>query len=158
MHNYVVFEKVRSPHLESLSEVSTHYIKEWFREWSSYVDECNVAVVEGSHPSSIHTGFEIGMILARNKPVILLYRVDKNPTFIHELYSSKLIKSEYNTDNLYEVLDWCFAELEHSINRRFTFFVSPDIDRFLEQVSKKSEMSRAEYIRLLIEKEMHSHR
>lgn len=151
---HLVFEKVLSPHLQRVPEISERYIKEWYKEWNSYVSDCDVAVIEGSHSSTIHIGFETGLILARNKPVILLYRGGENPIFINSFYSSKLIKSEYSDENIKEVLDWCFHELEYIVNRRFTFFVSPEIDDFLDQVVRRDGISRAEYIRFLIEKEM----
>lgn len=152
---HIVFEKILSPHLvENNQQITARYIKEWYQEWNSYVTDCDVAVIEGSHPSSIHIGFEIAMILARGKPVVLLYREGQNPVFINDLYATKLIKSEYSEENLEDILDWCFRELEHITNRRFAFFVSPEIDDFLTKVSQDKDISRSEYIRMLIEREM----
>lgn len=109
-----------------------------------------------SHPSCIHTGFELGMILTRGKPVILLFEEGKNPSFVDNVFTSRLIKSEYNKNNLNEVLEWCLEEARGLSNRRFTLFISPDIEKFLEEKSISDGTSKSEFIRSLIEKEMNT--
>lgn len=154
---HIVFEKVLSHHLRDSIQTSTHEVAEWYKEWSSYIAECDVMLVEGSHPSTIHVGYEIGTVISRGKPVILLYKSGNNPVFIDHLSAPRLIKSEYDETSLSSVLDWSFDELEHVINRRFTFFVSPEIDEFLTKTSQSTGDSRSEYIRMLIEREMQKH-
>ena len=156
-HHHEVYEKILGEHIPPLSKIDQHYIHSWFKQWNTYISECDVAIIEGSHPSSVHIGFEIGTILSRNKPVILLYRKDHDPVFIHSLFSGKLIKSEYTNESIEDVLSWCLDELKHIINRRFTFFVSPDIDKYLDTISRKDDTTRSEYIRELIEQDMQSH-
>lgn len=109
---------------------------------------------EGSFPSSIHIGFETGMILARGNPVIILHKKDRDPVFINKFHTSRLIKSEYDNNNIEEVLDWCIEEVKQLVNRRFTFFVSPEIENFLDKVVDNNGVTRSEYIRNLIEGEM----
>ncbi len=155
--NHEVFEKVLSENLPNISNVSEHDIQEWYKEWSSYVAACDIAVIEASYPSTIHVGFEIGNILAHNKPVILLFEIGKDPIFINSLYSSRLVKSSYTPDTLEDTLTWCLDEVKHLSHRRFTFFVSPEIDDFLNGISEDGN-SRAEYIRMLIEADMKKHR
>lgn len=149
-----VYEKILSQHLPSITQVSSNSIKEWYKEWSEYVSQCDVAIVEGSYPSSIEIGFEISNILTRGKPVILLYKSNKNPVFVNDLYSSRLIKSEYTEGNLNQVLDWCLEEVKFLSNKRFTFYITPDIDEFLESVSADKETTKSEFIRELILKQM----
>lgn len=156
LHNagHDVFEEVLSEHLPEISRVSGHQVKEWYKKWTAYVGACDCAIIEGSYPSSIHVGFEIGEILSRNKPVVLLYEDDCNPIFINELYSPRLIKSSYTKETIGETLSWCLEELEHVMSRRFTFFVSAQIDTFLDTIAKQHGVSRSEYIRMLIERQM----
>lgn len=149
-NNHRVFEKILSQHLPKKAQTSTHELKNWYKEWFSYISECDLAIIEGSYPSNIHIGFELGLILSKAKPTILLFQANKNPVFINKFYSSRLIKSEYTPDNLEEVLDWCLKEAEDISNRRFTFYISPEIDSFLEKISNKG-ISRSEYIRDLIQ-------
>jgi len=153
-----VFEVVLSEHLPSVSGISAHSVKQWFREWSAYVRECDFAVIEGSYPSTIQIGFEVGMILARGKSVVLIFQEGKDPVFINQLYSSRLIRSAYTESNVIEVISWCLEEVKESIDRRFTFFISPTIDEYLSEMMKKEGISRSSYIRQLIEKEMEKKR
>ncbi|KKT80945.1 hypothetical protein A2875_03925 [Candidatus Gottesmanbacteria bacterium RIFCSPHIGHO2_01_FULL_46_14] len=155
--HHTVFEKVLSYHLRDTTRATTHDISQWYKEWSSYIAECDVMLVEGSYPSSIHIGYEVGTVLSRGKPVILLFGTGKNPTFIDQVSAPRLIKTEYDEESLDDVLEWSFKELEHIVNRRFAFFVSPDIDEFLTRVSRSTGGSRSEYIRMLIEHEMRKH-
>ncbi len=70
------------------------------------------------------------------------------------MFSSRLIRSEYDQGDLSEVLRWCLEEVEKISNRRFTFFIDPEIEAFLDKVADKGDKSRSKYIRDLIRKEM----
>jgi len=149
-----VFGGTLSENHPSVSEASEYHIRQWYLEWASYINSCDLVLIEGSYPSTIHIGFELGLILARAKPVILLFLNEKDPIYISEMYSTRLVKSEYTENNLEDVLKWCLDEVDHVLNRRFTFFISPDIESFLEEISKVHKISRSEYIRNLIEDKM----
>lgn len=151
---YEVFTELLSEHLPDFSEVSRQKLSLWHKEWLSYIRDCDFALVEGSYPSTIHIGFEVGMILSRGKPVALLYQKGRDPIFVNSFHSSRLIKSEYQVNDLVEVLRWSIEEVEGSSNRRFTFYISSEIDDYLSRLVKESGVSRSEYIRGLIEHEM----
>ncbi len=152
-NKHEVFEVVLSEHMPDIQEVTSKNIKEWHKEWNTYINQADFAIIEGSYPSTIHIGFEIGMILAHGKPVIFLYNDGKEPKFINEIFSPRLIRSGYTEFSVEDVLDWCMEEVKHHFNKRFTFFISPEIEDFLQKISNKN-FSRAEFIRSLIEKEM----
>ncbi|MCX6816448.1 MAG: hypothetical protein NTZ93_01075 [Candidatus Beckwithbacteria bacterium] len=149
-----VFEKALSEYGLDVVQFSSREVKEWYKEWLIYVSEADLAVIEGSYPSTIHIGFELGLILSRGKPVILLFEAGKEPVLVSQLFSSRLIKSEYSKDNVEEVIDWCLEEAEKIVNRRFTFYISPEIDTYLDKMVDKGLVSRSQYIRNLIKKEM----
>lgn len=150
---HTVYQRILSEHLPPAGNITSREIKEWYSQWVHYVSSADLVVIEGSYPSSIHIGFEIGAIAMRSKPIILLYREGHDPVFIHELHYSRLIKSAYTKENLTEALDWCLGELEHTMNRRFTFYVSPEIDEYLTSIVEHDDTSRSEYIRGLIERD-----
>ncbi len=149
-----VFEKVLSEHLPVAAQTSSREIAAWHQEWSAYISECDLVIIEGSYPSTIHIGFELGLILSRGKPVVLLFERGKDPVLIDQIYSSRLVKSEYADNNLSDVLAWCLEEADKITSRRFTFFIPPDIEDFLDKIVAGKETSRSEYIRKLIKKEM----
>lgn len=150
---FEVFEKVLSQHLPVADKISSKEAKDWFKEWSTYMAEADIAVFEGSYPSTIHLGLEIGLTLAKGKPTVILFEPKRDPSLITKHHSSHLLKSEYTPDNLEAVLEWCLEEAKNLTSRRFTFFIPPEIDTFLEEVVKKDKISRAEFLRALIEKE-----
>ena len=149
-----VYSKILSKEVLSPLRTTAHKIQQWFEEWSSYIRDCDFALIEASYPYTIHIGFEIGMCLMRGKPVVVLYKEPYDPIFINPLYSPRLIKSEYTLSTLEESLQWCIDEIKNTVNRRFTFFISPEIDLFLDSVAKKDGLTRSEYIRGLIEEKM----
>lgn len=150
---HTVYQRILSEHLPGVGKITSRGVREWYTQWLHYVATADLVVVEGSYPSSIHVGFEMGAIAMRSKPIILLYREGRDPVFIHQLHYSRLIKSGYTKENLSEVLDWCLGELEHTMNRRFTFYVSPEIDEYLTTIVEQNDTSRSEYIRGLIERD-----
>lgn len=150
---HTVYQRILSEHLPPAGEITSREIKEWYLQWIRYVSAADLVVVEGSYPSSIHVGFEMGAVAMRSKPIILLYHDGHDPVFIHKLHYNRLIKSGYTKENLPEVLDWCLGELEHTMNRRFTFYVSPEIDEYLTTIVEQDDTSRSEYIRGLIERD-----
>lgn len=150
---HTVYQRILSDHLPNVGNVTSREVREWYAQWAHYIATSDLAVVEGSYPSSIHVGFEMGAIAMHSKPIILLYYEGHDPVFIHDLHYGRLIKSAYTKENLHEVIDWCLAELEHTMNRRFTFYVSPEIDEYLTGIVEQDDISRSEYIRGLIERD-----
>lgn len=107
-----------------------------------------------SFPSTVNIGFDVSNVINQGIPVIAMYKKGEDPKFISPNYSSKMIKIEYTKDNLEEVLDWALNEIYLLINKRFTFFINPEIERFLNKVSKQKRISKSLYIRSLIKNEM----
>ncbi|MFW6143897.1 MAG: ribbon-helix-helix protein, CopG family [Patescibacteria group bacterium] len=153
-NNHEVFEALHSKEIGPLNDLSQYEIRKLQEELLSEMSDCDCALVEGSYPSSIFVGYELGQLISKQKPTILLYKKGLDPVFIAEDHSSRLIKSEYEEDMLEEVIDWCLEEVGSISKRRFTFYISPEIDGFLEQIANNSGTSRSEYIRDLIEKEI----
>jgi len=125
-----------------------------FLLWCKTIAKADAAVVEASFPSSVNIGMEVGALLERGKPTICLYLSGRDPVFTSEMHSSRLLKTEYTLDSVKDTLQWGFEEVEQMINRRFTFFISPELDAYLSQVMKKKGISRSDFIRTLIVREM----
>jgi len=156
-NGHEVFSPVLSEHLPPASELSNKGAKDWYKEWSSYIKDCEVVVAEGSYPSSIDVGFEIGLLVSMGKPVILLFQSSKDPVYINQLYSDKLIKSSYNHQNLKDVLRWCFEELNRISSQQVTLSVPAKVEQFLRKVEKQKGLSRSDWVTELIEQEMTRH-
>ncbi|OGY16566.1 MAG: hypothetical protein A2785_03165 [Candidatus Chisholmbacteria bacterium RIFCSPHIGHO2_01_FULL_49_18] len=153
-----VYSEILSEHLPEFSDVSSQKLRQWSKEWASFIRECDFVLVEGSYPSTIHIGFEVGMALAQGKPVVLLFQQGHDPIFLNTFIANKLIKTEYDERDLQDILRWSVEEVEQLSSRRFTFFISSEIDEYLSQVAKGGSLSRSEYIRGLIEREIEKKR
>lgn len=153
-HQVVTAYDVLNQPLEEVLSSDMKMQRRYFSQWQKIIQSADASIVEVSFPSTIHIGTEIGAFIERGKPLICLYVRGRDPAFLGEFHSSKLIKLEYNIQNIDDVLRWGFEEIDRMINRRFTFFVSPDIDDHLTKVSQRRNLSRSEYIRELILKDM----
>ncbi len=148
-----VFKAFPPEELDKFSNLPQFKLNEFSKEWSSHLADADCAVVEGSYPSSIHVGYQLGQLVSQQKPTILLYKTDRNPVLANGIDSSRLVKSVYDEDVLEDVLDWCLDEVKNTFNRRFTFYISPEIDIKLNKASEANSVSKSEIIRQLIKKE-----
>jgi len=129
--------------------------EEFYLKWEELIKDCDIAVAEASFPSSINVGLSIATLVERGKPVVTIYREDRDPVILNGLYSSKLIRVTYkDKDDIKNVLPWAIDEATRWLNRRFTMNISNNIDMYLEEISKTRGVSRSDYIRGLIEKDM----
>lgn len=149
-HELFSYDILETPLSEALS-TSQKIQTSWFETWRKYISAADIAVAEISYPGTVNVGFEIASILSRGKPVIGLYRKGKDPIFLGELHSSRLVKVSYDNDvSVKEALKWALEEVKQMISRRFTFFIPPSIDNFLEELYRKKGVSKSEFIRSLI--------
>jgi len=128
--------------------------QKFYRRWLGEVKRADIGVFEVSFPSTANVGLEIGSFIERGKPALCLYKHGRDVTFVGEYHSSRIIRLEYSNETVKEVLRWGIEEAEQMIHRRFTFFISPQIDSFLDKVTKTTGKSRSEYIRELIESQI----
>lgn len=129
-------------------------IDNFYQVWLKTINKADIGVVEVSFPSTVHIGMEISTLINKAKPVICLYKKGRNPTFTGEHHSSRIIKVEYTRETIKEALEWGLEEAEQLVNRRFTFFINPEIENFLDRKSEETGLSKSEYIRELIEEKL----
>jgi len=149
-----VLQKILTVEYEVKFRNSAAQLESWQKTWNEFVRESECVVVEASYPSTVHVGFEIASLMIHNKPIILLYHGDKNPSLINDLFATRIIKSSYTDNDLENVVRWCMDEVLNLLARRFTFNIDNRLDTFLEIVSREQGVSRSEYIRELIEEKM----
>lgn len=145
-----VFDYEASDILSQSAEDASKYLS----TWNGYLRDSDICIAEISFPETVNIGFEVASILDRGKPVIALYRKGTDPVFITSDFSSRMIKVEYTPEDTETVLKWALEEAEQMLNRRFTFFVSPEIDNHLTKISQERSLPRSDYIRNLILQDM----
>lgn len=132
----------------------TKEIEAWYKEVIQHVRTADTIFVEISYPSTVNVGHILTYALDTGKPVVALYRAGREPFFLRGRVDDKLILLEYSEKDIKEVVANALEYVSSAQDVRFNFFISPEIGRFLDWVSKKKRLPRAVYLRKLIEGDM----
>lgn len=133
-------------------------IEGWYKEVIQHVRAADTVFVEISYPSTVNVGHILTYALDTGKPVVALYRSGREPFFLRGRVDDKLILLEYGDKDIKEVVSNALEYAASAQDVRFNFFISPEIGRFLDWVSKKKRLPRAVYLRKLIEEDMRSNK
>lgn len=141
---------------EKLEKEANSNREKWYKQTIHEVQKADLVVVEISYPSTANVGHELTYALEIGKPVIAIYRKEKEPIFLRGREDEKLLLFEYTDNDLESILDSALEYATDVQDVRFNFFISPSIGRYLDWVSKNKRIPRAVYLRKLIEEEMHT--
>jgi deoxyhypusine synthase len=103
--------------------------------------------------SSVTQGYLIDYALQKEKYVIAMAYVNQVPVFLKGIANPRFCLTEYTTENCKEVLSTSIEYVKDHSGSRFTMIIPDDLTRHLRGLSKKG-VSRSEYIRTLIRKDM----
>jgi len=150
--------KVQSDHVlgvdkKKLSDVSDKYRIDYYRKLVKWISESDLIVAEVTQPS-ISIGHEVSLALEKGKNVIALSSTTRGPAIFLAMKSDKLQMLKYNLEDLHFVLDKAIKRARSNTDIRFNFFISPQINDYLDWISKEKRIPRAVYLRDLLEKEM----
>ena len=152
LSDHVLTESTEIVLAKTHEQVVNFYIK-----FLKLVSSADIVIAEVSSPST-NVGHEISVALGKGKPVIVLYTKGNEPRFLTANPSDKLVVCEYDSDNLYEVLDNALDEAKSEMDVRFNFFISPRIGVYLDWISKFKKIPRAVFLRRLIEEDMNTNK
>lgn len=118
-----------------------------------WINSADFMVVESSFPS-ISVGYEISLAMFRDKPILVLYREGDPPSLFAYHKNEKLVVEKYTDATLKPIIE-DFINFAHSgADHRFTFFITSQIARYLEDMARKKKMPKSVYLRHLIEQDM----
>ena len=121
----------------------------YFEETITKIKSSDINIFECSIPS-LGVGFQVVKSLDYNKPTIVLYQKDNLPHFLAGTQNDKFFLREYTSKNLVNVVTNTIEEAKHAADKRFNFFISPSLLSYLEEESKKFDMTKSAFIRKLI--------
>jgi hypothetical protein len=121
---------------------------------SLLISECDVAVFEISYPTTINIGFELSRALSKKKPTIALYHEQKQVLYFNDVKDEKLFLSDYHDFDLEEVLAEGLRYAVTQTETRYNLYLSSKHLNYLDEVVKSTRLTRASYIRKLIEEDM----
>jgi hypothetical protein len=125
----------------------------FYKNIIAQIKKADICVFEVSL-HSLGIGYCVDLAIQMGKPVILLHVPDSNPVFFKGIKSERVQIHEYQLEDVDHVLKDALEEAKSHIDVRFTFFITPKIVHFLDNVAKKKKIPRAVYIRRLLEEAM----
>ncbi|CAN5126927.1 hypothetical protein BH09PAT2_BH09PAT2_10660 [soil metagenome] len=120
-----------------------------------WIYQCDGLIAETSFPS-ISVGYEISLALRVGKPVLILYSEGDPPSLLAHHKDEKLLCEKYTSQTLPSILDDYMHYIESKSDLRFTFFITPKIASYLDDIAKKDKLPKSVYLRKLIERDMDS--
>ncbi|MFA5137108.1 MAG: hypothetical protein WC489_07025 [Patescibacteria group bacterium] len=99
---------------------------------------------------SLSIGFIIEKSLGLNKPTVVLHYKDNAPFFLAGAEDEKLLISSYDDHNISAVVQNILDSASELRDKRFNFFISPELLNYLEITSKKQSITKSLFIRKLI--------
>lgn len=139
--------------VKDISQASLTVKKGNYLQSIESVKKADVVVMEVSG-HSMSMGYLISKALEMNKPVVALHKKEHTPNFIKGINDPKLLISEYDEDNLEEIVKKALKTANSLIDVRFNFFVNSKILNYLDWVSQHKMIPRSVFLRNLIEHEM----
>lgn len=122
------------------------------KKLEKWIGSCDFVVVETTFPS-ISVGYEISLALQLGKPVLMLYCDGYPPSLLAQSNNDQLVCERYDKNNLSDVINDFINYISSTFDTRFTFFITPDIAKYLEKKARKERMPKSVYLRKLIEKD-----
>ncbi len=118
-------------------------------------NQADLVFIEASTPS-FGIGQEIEYSIRNGKQVIVLFLPGCKPHILKSEGSELIFLYEYTLLNIESVVTEAISAASQQLDVRFNFFISPEIGRYLDWVSKHKKIPRAAFLRSLIEKAMKS--
>lgn len=126
------------------------------------LEKMDALIIEGSRPLA-ESGYMIAIALAHKKPILYLSDKSKqiNQNLMHlkkDRGTAKLLKLEYYTDVTLEKVILAFlqkaekGESRQAPNIKFTLRITPRIERYLHWKTHNTKISKADFLRELIDK------
>ena len=118
-----------------------------------WIHACDFMIAETSFPS-ISVGYEISLALRVGKPVLILYSEGDPPSLLAHHKDEKLVCEKYTTQNVQAIVSDFLHFVQSKSDLRFTFFITPRIATYLDQIAKQEKLPKSVYLRKLIEEDM----
>ncbi len=118
-----------------------------------WIKSCDFMIVEASFPS-ISVGYEISLALRVGKPVLIMYSEGDPPSLLAHHKDDKLVCEKYSAASVGPIIDEFISYIQGKHDLRFTFFITPHIVHYLDEVSRKDKIPKSVYLRKLIEQDM----
>jgi hypothetical protein len=136
--------------LYKASELSNHEVQvDFYHKKINTIKDADICIFEVS-THSLSIGFVIQKALEFYKPTIVLYMKGYIPHFLSGVENEKIILKEYGMETLEKQLQEALQEALGLRDKRFNFFITPNLLAYLESTSKSEGITKSTFIRNLI--------
>ncbi|MEN9328117.1 MAG: hypothetical protein RI947_925 [Candidatus Parcubacteria bacterium] len=143
---------------ESQIRISTREDRIKFHEQlEKWIKSCDFMIAETSFPS-ISVGYEISLALRVGKPVLILYSEGDPPSLLAQHKDDKMICEKYTIATVKDIITDYIEYIQGKNDLRFTFFITPDIMSYLDEIARTEKLPKSVYLRKLIEQDMKNRR
>ncbi|KKR33828.1 MAG: hypothetical protein UT63_C0011G0010 [Candidatus Gottesmanbacteria bacterium GW2011_GWC2_39_8] len=139
---------------ETLEKEGKKGDKELYKTNLKNIREADINIFDCSM-HSLSIGFMIDKSLELNKPTIALFLEEHDPHFLEGIEEDKLIIRSYTDTSLPKIIKESLNIARNKKDKRFNFFVTPNLLTYLEKESKKRNITKSTFIRNLIFDHMH---
>jgi hypothetical protein len=147
--------------LESTEDKISHKTREerlkFHQQLEDWIKNADCMIAETSFPS-ISVGYEISLALKLGKPVLILYSKGDPPSLLAYHKDEKLLTERYTPAHVGETIKNFLSFVQGKSDMRFTFFITPSIAAYLEDVAREEKLPKSVYLRKLIEGDMRERR
>lgn len=123
----------------------------YYKQVLKWIRQSDAVFLEVSFPSTLHIGHEVSLAIDQAKPVVALYHKGCEPTFFLGMDHDLVLWCDYSPQTLACVMQRGLRFLQEKTQIRFNLNLSYSHYRFLQKATSSTTMTKAAYIRKLIE-------
>lgn len=157
LKHHVVSQHITHITESEIQEATKEEILKFQAKMEQWIKKCDFMIADTSFPS-VSVGYEIALALRIGKPVLVFYGTGGPPSLLSYYKDEKLVTEKYNDKTYRETIDTFITFVKGKSELRFTFFITPAIAVYLDEIAQKEKVPKAVYIRKLIEKDMKYHK
>jgi len=157
LHHSVTSKHITEITESQIQEESREEILQFQSKVEHWIKKCDFIIADTSFPS-VSVGYEIALALRMAKPILVFYGENGPPSLLSYYKDEKLVTERYTNETYKDTIENFINFVKGKNELRFTFFITPTIAFFLNEVARQEKLPKAVYIRKLIEKDMRHHK
>lgn len=152
----VVFGHEIGASISDLNSMNKTQLQKYYIDYVKQIKSCEALILEGTHPST-GGGHIVTIALQSHIPVLYLNQFKYSGPLLAD--QNRLLKLEtYNPEDIAEIKKIILNFIKFLKNKRltirFNLMIDESMNNFIDYNSKELEISKADYIRTLIQEKM----
>lgn len=137
----------------ALSKQTHEEAVKFYKQMVQEMKSSEIVILEVSRHST-GVGHQATLALSFGKPLVALHLEGRSPYLFTGIQDDRLILVPYDLESIKKILEDSIEYAQGMLDVRFNFFISPEIQRYLDWVAKYKRTPRAVYLRELLERDM----